>query len=94
MGTIITARKVRLTEAVQINSEEEEKIVRQWIAESYGDEEAGKSADLEELKSKHFYFMRDKGSNILFLMHPADFLSDYEEVSEEELEAINDPFKF
>lgn len=99
MGTIITARKVRLAEAIQINSPEEEETVLQWIREEIETQTGEQldenfTVDLEELKEAHVYFMRDHGSSIVYITPPADFLSFFEEVSEEELKNINDPFKF
>lgn len=80
----LTVRKTRLAEAVQINTPQDEKTVRRWISEYAEDPDAGETADLEELKSQHVYFMRDLGSPIIYITASADFLNFFEEVNEAE----------
>lgn len=79
--SIITVRKTRLAEAIQINTPEDESIVRQWLIESGMLDEADE-ADLEELKAQRVYFLRDQGSPIVYLTTAEDFTTYFEQVED------------
>jgi len=80
--SLLRVRKTRITEAIQITTPDDEKIVRSWLVEWTG--QADEIFDLENLKQQHIYFMRDEGSPIVYITASADFLTFFEEVDEEE----------
>lgn len=95
MGKLITARKTVLIDAVLITSDEEEKVVRGWLADLMdGSTETADSVDLQELIDSRTWFMRDHGSKIVYITSPADFLVNFEEVGEEEIKGEDYGFTF
>jgi len=104
MGKIITVRKVRSAEAVLITSDEEEALVREWLAEyiaEFGDDfdsaaqqDFASTADLESIKENRMWVLRDEGSKMVYVVPAADFLEDYEEVNEADIEPLENDLKF
>jgi hypothetical protein len=83
MGKIINVRKVRHAEALQIDSPEDEKIVRGWLAEQYG-EEFAEDAEISNLIQHHAWFLRDVGSPIVYVTSAEEFPQIFEEVDPED----------
>lgn len=73
-------RKTAVITAVMISNPEEEALVRSWLAET-----GQQDADLSQLISAHVWFMRDPGVNeaLVYIVHPVDFLDNYEDVEED-----------
>lgn len=80
--SILKVRKTIISEAIQINSPEDEAQVREWLKEFLG-EATAQAANLEQLKSSRVYFMRDSGSPIVYITGVGEFEKDYEEAFEE-----------
>jgi hypothetical protein len=83
MGTIITVRKTQQAEAIQINSPEEEEVVRGWLSAMGMSDHAG----IDPLKEQKFWFLKDAGSVIVYVVSAEDFAAQYEEVERENFQS-------
>jgi hypothetical protein len=91
MGTIHKVQKIISSEAILIESPEEEEQVRVWLAEFFLDmidgldyDEAKKLADaedLEPLKSDRIWFMRDENQKGVYMSPDKDFNIIFEKVN-------------
>lgn len=79
MGNIRVVRKTQLSEAIQINTPEEEAVVREWLSAM-----GVVDADLKPLQEKNFWFLRDEGSEIVYVSPEEDFKQTFETVDVEE----------
>lgn len=68
MGNIRVVTKTQLSEAIQINTPEEEAVVREWLSGM-----GVVDPDLKPLQEKNFWFLRDEGSEIVYLSSAEDF---------------------
>lgn len=75
----MTVSKVILSEAVQIRTPEDEKIVRKWLGD-WRPGQLGHEADLEALKEARVYFLRDEGSPIVYICTEEEFKNNFKEV--------------
>lgn len=100
MGKILTVQKTIETQVVQINSPEEDAVVRAWLAEMFKAQIADITQEdaealagdqfLTPIVEAHGYFARDKGDSNIYIIPAPDLIKNYEEVSERELPSALD----
>lgn len=96
MGKLVLIKKTISAEAIQVNSPEEDARVREWLSEMFlvgiegiSQEEAVELAQAQELSpviDAKAWFARDIGSQVVYIIPPEDFIVQFEEVSEEDIE--------
>ena len=94
MTTQITVRKIVPAEAILITTPEDEDAVRTWLAELIGDPQVAQETDLTDLIDAHVWFLRDHGSTIVYIVPAADFITNYEEVNEDDPDNEELDFRF
>lgn len=77
MGKIIKVKKSVISEAVLITDKASEFLVREWL-EGMGVTDA----DLQDLINRRVWFMRDPGSEIVYLVPGETFEKNFEQVEE------------
>jgi len=105
MGKIVTIKKTTPAQAVKITTPEEEKVVRGWLADmfvaEYPDqistreqaEELAEAQELEPVVQAGFWFARDHGSNIVYMIEPDEFEKAHEVVSSQDVLGEASAFK-
>jgi hypothetical protein len=104
MGKLVTVQKTITTEAVQINTPEEDAYVRAWLADMFRlsldaitEEEAvelAQAQDLTPIVEAHGWFAKDKDSHLVYVIAPENFIDDFEEVDEIDIVGETDTFTF
>jgi hypothetical protein len=87
-GNIVTIQKTITADAVQINSPEEDAVVRSWLTEMFEQgiegisrqeaEELSRAQELAPVIEAGAYFARDVGSVVVYIITPEEFSSAYE----------------
>jgi hypothetical protein len=95
MGKILLIEKKVLTQAVQINSPEEDEVVRRWLGEMFkaqlphmDDEAIAELAELQDLApitDAGGWFARDGDEVMVYIIDPETFEESYNVVESQEL---------
>jgi hypothetical protein len=75
---------MRLYDAIRIEDEESEQVVRGWLGQR------GPNADLSRAVSEHMWFLRDRLSGLVVIVGPDEFVSYWATAEEREFDKLAD----